>query len=115
MKRKIKWVTVGLVVLVGTAYLSLSIMGANALEKSPVHPDDLAKVSECELRVLQTEKGRITYNALFEAAEKCENIERIDLEFKQMIVQKEFIKERLASLKEKSEKEKESDKKDVEK
>lgn len=86
-------------------------MGANAIANSPVAPEVLAKIDECQLRVLKTDKGLITYASLAQAANKCDQIEKSNVEYKQMVIQRAIVNERLEEINGK----KEEDKKDVEK
>ena len=89
----------------------LGSMGANAIANSPVEPELLAKIDECQLRVLKTEKGLITYASLTQAANKCDQIEKSNVEYKQMMIQKAIINGRIEEMNTKN---KESEK-DVEK
>lgn len=78
---------------------------AKAMANSPVHPDDLKQIDECQLRMLRREKGLITYDSIKDATQKCNDKEKNDLDYQQMIIQKKIIDERLKEIRENTKKE----------
>lgn len=98
--------TLGIIILL-FVFINISLynLGSKAIANSPVHPDDLKQIDECQLRMLRREKGLITYSSIKDATQKCNDKEKNDLEYQQMIIQKKIIDERLKEIRENTKKE----------
>ena len=92
---KIISIVVGLIIIiVGIIYM----IGINSLEKTAFPPEALKELDECQIRVLHSEKGLITYEKVEKSSIKCGDIDKINENTIIMIEQKKIINEKIELL-----------------